>query len=133
MDVRTLNPVCDRRGCWQHVDCDEVFDGSEVRCGCGALNVVTEWHGGSMALVLAYPQDRSTWRRLTRRKLSATTKRAARIERRAAELAWPCRFSPAECRGWQKHANDWPPRHHETPRGPAELAGWLAREIWSAS
>jgi hypothetical protein len=88
---------------------------------------------------------------VTRRKRqpSAAVRRAEAVERRAAEIAAPLigravlhftqterhGMTPAEDRGWRCNT-----RSLEgyvvigvDPRGPAELAGWLAREIWSAS
>jgi hypothetical protein len=73
---------------------------------------------------------------VTRRKRqpSAAVRRAVAVERRAAELAQSrslesirLRMNGAEDDGWAAH------RLYNTPRGPAELAGWLAREIWSES
>jgi hypothetical protein len=80
---------------------------------------------------------------VTRRKRqpSAAVRRAVAVERRAAEIAasWlrgENDRSDAESRGWVMHYYG-PFGYCEhlagPPRGPAELAGWLAREIWSAS
>jgi hypothetical protein len=67
---------------------------------------------------------------VTRRKRqpSAAVRRAVAVERRAAELAdLSTNANRGENDGWSLHICGG------TPRGPAELAGWLAREIWSAS
>jgi hypothetical protein len=77
---------------------------------------------------------------VSRHKPSAATLRAVAVERRAAMLAGYMiarRFGTPrterdpytrdEDRGWDRHHGNL------HPRGPAELAGWLAREIWSAS
>jgi hypothetical protein len=130
-----LDNTCPR--CKERVDCDEMFDGSEVDCDCGALLVMVAYIDDTASLQLATPQPRRRWKPLPRkRKPSAATQRAVRVERRAAELAahafsdwasyWKAVFV-GERRGWYLHNSG------HTPRGPAELAGWLAREIWSGS
>jgi hypothetical protein len=81
-----------------------------------------------------------------KRKPSAATLRAVAVERRAAELAGhmlggcgiPDPFGDDEDRGWNQSAEaegffNQPFAEGPTPRTPAELAGWLAREIWSES
>jgi hypothetical protein len=123
-----LDNTCPR--CKERVDCDEMFDGSEVDCDCGALLVMVAYVDDTASLQLATPQPRRRWKPLPRkRKPSAAVRRRVAVERRAAELAHPYwrGFSTTNAIGWGRH------RDNETPRGPAELAGWLAREIWSES
>jgi hypothetical protein len=71
-----------------------------------------------------------------KRKEAAALRAALKVELRAAEIASAmfafdgARFSRQESEGWWMH-------HHAMrgvdPSSPAELAGWLAREIWSGS
>jgi hypothetical protein len=129
-----LDNTCPR--CKERVDCDEMFDGSEVDCDCGALLVMVAYVDDTASLQLATPQPRRRWKPLPRkRKPSAAVMRAVAVERRAAEMGVrfvlfePAGFTSAEARGWAKYRAET----DATPRGPAELAGWLAREIWSGS
>jgi hypothetical protein len=136
-----LDNTCPR--CKERVDCDEMFDGSEVDCDCGALLVMVAYVDDTASLQLATPQPRRRWKPLPRkRQPSAAVMRAVAVERRAAELAGyrGTPYSSSENRGWQKHyanalseTGGWSEIPDATPRGPAELAGWLAREIWSES